>query len=96
MAGGAGLVAAMLAELLANRDRAPGCPARRRARRREAERAVRPAICFITHAPRFTGEVVVPLAVTLKTLACVRNPPRWLSGGNGTLRNAEPDTPGMR
>lgn len=44
--------------------------------------------------PRTTGEVVVPLAVTLSTLACVRKPPRTLSFGKETLRKAEPVTPG--
>ena len=42
-----------------------------------------------------TGEVVVPLAVTLSTLACVINPPRGLSGGTFTLRMFTPLTPGM-
>ena len=41
-----------------------------------------------THAPRRTGEVVVPLAVTFSTLAIVSTPPRWLSGGSVTLRNS--------
>ena len=41
-----------------------------------------------THAPRRTGEVVVPLAVTFSTLAIVSTPPRWLSGGSSTLRNS--------
>ncbi len=36
--------------------------------------------------PRSTGEVVVPLAVTLRTLACVISPPRTLSAGSFTLR----------
>ena len=35
---------------------------------------------------RFTGEVTVPLAVSLRTLACVKKPPRWLSGGSATRR----------
>src|SRR5262249_40087590 len=48
-----------------------------------------------TQAPRVTGEVLVPLAVTFSTLAMVMTPPRWLSGGNATLRNACPSTPGM-
>ena len=30
-----------------------------------------------TQAPRSTGEVVVPLAVTFSTLAIVSTPPRW-------------------
>jgi len=42
------------------------------------------------HAPRTTGEVVVPFAVTFKMAACVRSPPYGLSGGSGTLRSAEP------
>jgi hypothetical protein len=39
------------------------------------------------------GEVVVPLAVTLRTLAIVRTPPRWLSGGRATFRNSQPSIP---
>ena len=45
--------------------------------------------------PRSTGEVVVPLAVTFSTLACVISPPRTLSGGSFTLRNSTPVTPRM-
>ena len=56
----------------------------------------RPTIFRCTHAPRFTGEVVVPLAVTFSTLACVRMPPRWQPAGSGTRRTAAPATPGMR
>ena len=48
-----------------------------------------------TQAPRVTGDVLVPLAVTFSTLAIVNTPPRWLSAGNLTLRNACPSTPGM-
>ena len=44
-------------------------------------------------APRLTGEVVVPLAVTLKTLACVNKPPRALPFGKVTGRKATPVTP---
>ena len=47
------------------------------------------------HLPRRTGEVVVPLAVTLRTLACVMKPPRGLSPGSCTRRMAIPFTPGM-
>lgn len=36
--------------------------------------------------PRRTGEVVVPLAVTLRTLAWVRRPPRTESLGRATRR----------
>src|SRR5213595_3840155 len=39
-----------------------------------------PSIRSMIQAPRTTGEVVVPLAVTLRTLACVKMPPRGLSG----------------
>ena len=42
-----------------------------------------------------TGDVVVPLAVTFKTLAIVKTPPRWLSAGSFTLRNSHPSTAGM-
>ena len=45
-------------------------------------------------APRRTGEVVVPLAVTFSTLAWVSSPPRGLSAGSGTRRRATPSTPG--
>ncbi len=54
-----------------------------------------PSTFFKTHAPRKTGEVVVPLAVTFRMLACVRRPPRGLSGGSGTLRNSSPLTASM-
>jgi len=40
----------------------------------------------IIQTPRLTGEVVVPFAVTFKTLAWVSNPPRLLAGGNFTGR----------
>ena len=36
----------------------------------------------MTNAPRFTGEVVVPLAVVFSTAAIVRNPPRGLVAGS--------------
>ena len=48
-----------------------------------------------THAPRSTGEVVVPLAVTFSTLAIVNTPPRWLPGGSVIFWNSQPSTPGM-
>ena len=47
------------------------------------------------HFPRSTGEVVVPLAVILSTLAWVMRPPRGLSAGSDTRRMATPFTPGM-
>ena len=40
-----------------------------------------PRMRWTIQLPRSTGEVVVPLAVTLSTLACVMKPPRGLSGG---------------
>ena len=46
------------------------------------------------HLPRRTGEVVVPLAVTLRTLACVMKPPRGLSGGS--LHATHGDRPSRR
>ena len=45
-----------------------------------------PTMRSITHAPRTTGEVVVPLAVTVSTLAWVSSPPRTLSFGIATFR----------
>jgi hypothetical protein len=45
--------------------------------------------------PRSTGEVVVPFAVSLSTLAMVMRPPRSLSRGSTTRRIAAPFTPGM-
>ena len=54
-----------------------------------------PTIFRCTQAPRFTGEVTVPFAVTFRTAAWVKNPPRPLSAGNGTRRMAEPTTSGM-
>jgi hypothetical protein len=44
----------------------------------------------ITHAPRFTGVVVVPLAVTFISAAWVMSPLRRLPGGRGTRRNFVP------
>jgi hypothetical protein len=41
-----------------------------------------------------TGEVVVPLAVTFKTLAWVSKPPRTLPSGKSTRRIFAPITPG--
>jgi len=40
-----------------------------------------PRSLAMTNAPRGTGEVVVPLAVTLRIAAWVRKPPRGQSGG---------------
>ena len=57
--------------------------------------AGRPRILSKTQAPRTTGEVVVPLAVTFNTLACVNTPPRWLPAGSGVLRICSPVTPAM-
>ena len=54
-----------------------------------------PRMRSMIQSPRSTGEVVVPLAVTLSTLACVIRPPRALSGGSVTRRIAAPCTPGM-
>ena len=54
-----------------------------------------PRIRSVIQWPRSTGEVVVPLAVTLRTLACVISPPRRLSAGSFTLRKATPETPRM-
>ena len=48
----------------------------------------------MTQAPRMTGEVVVPLAVTLSTAACVMKPPRTLPAGKETLRSFTPSTGG--
>ena len=45
-------------------------------------------------APRRTGDVVVPLAVTFNTLAWVIKPPRTLSLGNDTRRKLTPSTGG--
>ena len=47
-----------------------------------------PSSRVITHAPRSTGDVFVPLAVTFWIAACVRSPPSGLPGGTGTLRTA--------
>ena len=48
-----------------------------------------PRMRSVIQWPRSTGEVVVPLAVTFRTLACVITPPRRLSAGSFTLRNAD-------
>ena len=53
-----------------------------------------PRIRSITHTPRITGEVLVPLAVTLSTLPCDKNPPRGESTGKFTLRIPTPRIPG--
>ena len=53
-----------------------------------------PSSRVITHAPRFTGEVEVPLAVTLRIAPCVSKPPRGEPAGRGTGRTAEPLTGG--
>ena len=47
-----------------------------------------PRIRSVIQWPRRTGEVVVPLAVTLSTLAWVITPPRRLSAGSVTLRKS--------
>ena len=39
----------------------------------------------MTHTPRVTGEVLVPLAETFSTLAWVSNPPRGESSGKHYL-----------
>lgn len=43
-----------------------------------------PRIRSSTQEPRIMGEVVVPLAVTLRMLPMVSSPPRWLSLGKVT------------
>jgi len=48
----------------------------------------------MTQAPRVTGEVVVPFAVTFRTAACVSRPPRTLPSGSGTRRTSTPFTGG--
>ena len=53
-----------------------------------------PSSRVITQAPRFTGEVEVPLAVTFKMAPCVRRPPRGEPAGRGTGRTPEPLTGG--
>ena len=49
-----------------------------------------PMMRSMTQAPRTTGEVVVPLLVTLRIAAWVRRPPSGLPAGSETLRIAEP------
>ena len=56
----------------------------RHARGRRGRRLAEDA--FHDPPPRTTGEVVVPFAVTLSTLAWVNRPPRGLSAGSGTRR----------
>ena len=51
-----------------------------------------PSSRVITQAPRITGDVFVPLAVTFWIAACVRRPPSGLPGGTGTLRTAWPES----
>ena len=53
-----------------------------------------PRMRSITHTPRITGEVLVPLAVTLSTLPWDRNPPLGEPAGSFTLRISIPVTPG--
>ena len=54
-----------------------------------------PKMRSVIQWPRSTGEVVVPFAVTLSTLAIVMMPPRSLSGGSETRRMFAPFTPEM-
>ena len=54
-----------------------------------------PRMRSMIHAPRITGEVVVPLAVTFSTVAWVSSPPRTLSAGSFTGRSSTPSTPAM-
>ena len=54
-----------------------------------------PRMRSMTRTPRTTGEVLVPFALTFKTLAWVKTPPRWLSGGSLTFCRSTPLTPGM-
>ena len=56
---------------------------------------VAPSNRSMKNTPRGTGDVVVPLAVTLSTLACVMSPPRSECGGSDTRRSSQPSTPGM-
>jgi hypothetical protein len=54
-----------------------------------------PSSRSITNAPRGTGDVVVPFAVTFRIAAWVRKPPRGEFGGRATRRMAGPLTPGI-
>ncbi len=51
-----------------------------------------PTMFFMIQAPRITGEVVVPLAVTFMIAPWVINPPWGLHSGNGALRSPDPST----
>ena len=55
----------------------------------------KPRMRSMIQTPRRTGDVVVPLAVTFRTLAWVMIPPRTDPSGSATLRIATPVTPGM-
>jgi len=55
-----------------------------------------PRILSSTQAPRSTGDVRVPSAVTFKTLACVITPPRCEPGGSVVRRSSLPCNPGTR
>ena len=50
----------------------------------------KPTMRSMIHLPRMTGEVVVPLAVTFRTLAWVIRPPRGLLAGSVTRRIETP------
>ena len=75
MASGTGLDLAVLGQLFADRRGAADVRLDGRHVRRRRGGGV-PRMRSSTHAPRTTGEVVVPLAVTLSTLAIVSTPPR--------------------
>src|SRR4051812_32709819 len=53
-----------------------------------------PIRCFMIHAPRITGEVVVPFDVTRMIAPCVSKPPYGLPAGSGAFRIREPVTGG--
>ena len=70
MAGGASRVGAVAIELLADGDRASDV--RLDSGHAGGGAVWKPRIRSMIQTPRITGDVVVPLAVTLSTLACVR------------------------
>ena len=47
-----------------------------------------------TNTPRFTGDVLVPLAVTFITAGCVQSPPKGEPSGSLISRSTLPNTSG--
>ena len=85
---GARLVLAMFGQLLAEWSTAPRMSGSSGAKFPRAARGggvAQNTIEYPRAAQNRRGDVLVPLAVTVNTLAIVSRPPRWLSGGSFVL-----------